>query len=194
MWLYTCHADSCRLVVLVVLAVSSTTHFYCKQRNYIRILHHLRGEKETSWKISAQRLVSCAHRSLVIKKNLANNNVMALESAPYSLDSSLPDCFLFPWLKSVLKRQQFARTKEGIAKALSTERVTEKLSRHASEALEMLAKVCYCPTELLWRKSCVNRSKATYFCAINQFKQLLKLTWLPPTCSSCQTTVTMQYF
>jgi hypothetical protein len=40
------------------------------------------------------------------------------------------------------------------------------------KTLWMLAKVCHCPSELLWRKCCMNRRKATYFCVINQFHKL----------------------
>jgi hypothetical protein len=40
----------------------------------------------------------------------------------------------------------------------------------------LLAKVCHCPKELLWRKRCINRFNVTYFCVINQFQELLEAT------------------
>jgi hypothetical protein len=63
-------------------------------------------------------------RSLVAKKRLAKQNVMALQHPPNSPDSSPPDFLLFPRLKSVLKGHQFASAEEITAKA--TEALTEE--------------------------------------------------------------------
>jgi hypothetical protein len=38
--------------------------------------------------------------------------------------------------------------------------------------LWMLAKVWHCPRDLVWRKCCINRHKVTYFCEVNQFREL----------------------
>jgi hypothetical protein len=65
-------------------------------------------EKDTSGKMGKKQLVSSASQhtcTSVIsdKKYLAKHNVKALQYSPYSPNLSLPDFFLFPRLKNVLK-------------------------------------------------------------------------------------------
>jgi hypothetical protein len=43
-----------------------------------------------------------------------------------------------------------------------------------ANAIWTLAKVYHCPMEMLWRKRFVNRYKVTYFCVINQFRELFE--------------------
>jgi hypothetical protein len=66
---------------------------------------------------------------------------------------------------------------------MSTKVVTVKVTRALTiekqfpgmlpKALWMLAKVCHCSRELLWRKCSVNRYKVTHFSIINKFWELL---------------------
>jgi histone-lysine N-methyltransferase SETMAR len=48
-----------------------------------------------------------AHRSVFVKDFLAKNNVTRLEHPPYSPDLAAVDFYLFPRLKSAMKRRRF---------------------------------------------------------------------------------------
>jgi hypothetical protein len=73
---------------------------------------------------------------LVIKKYLAEHNVMALEHLPYPLYLSLPNFFLFLQLGSVPKGQRFACAKEVTAEA--TRALTEPEQEHLNLEEKML--------------------------------------------------------
>jgi histone-lysine N-methyltransferase SETMAR len=49
-----------------------------------------------------------AHRSVLVKDFVAQNNVTILEHPPYSPDLTATDFYLFPRLKSALKGRRFS--------------------------------------------------------------------------------------
>jgi hypothetical protein len=69
---------------------------------------------------------------------------------PYSPDLSVPNFFLFPQFKIILKGQQVMSAKEVVAKVTNTDIGIEKrFPGMLPKALQMLGKVCHCPKELL---------------------------------------------
>jgi hypothetical protein len=97
----------------------------CKQRKVFKnpLLPHGCSEKEIPRKMDIKQLVSCPQQctrtSVIDKEKLCCKwNVMVLDHLPYSLELSLPDIFLFLWLKNVLKRQWLMRADEVTAKVM----------------------------------------------------------------------------
>jgi transposase len=64
-----------------------------------------------------------AHQSVLAKDFLAKNNVTTLQHPPYSPDLGETDFYLFPLLKSALKRRHSCYTTDNIKNA------TEELKR-----------------------------------------------------------------
>jgi hypothetical protein len=106
---------------------------YSRQTNKemtVKILHCIRGAVKRNhpekcpwnrWFLLHD--ITFAYWLLTVRKYLPKHSMTVLEHLPYSPDLSLPDFFLFPQLKSVLKGLWFASTEEVTAKA--TKALTE---------------------------------------------------------------------
>jgi hypothetical protein len=76
----------------------------------------------------------------VVKNYLAKHIVKALEHPPCPSDLSLLELFLFPQVKSVLKRQRFTNAKEVGARA--TKALTEVLRNGFQEFFQKFYEHC----------------------------------------------------
>jgi len=77
---------------------------------YIYILRRprdaVRRKRPQKWKTNSCFLLhdnAAAHRSILVKNFLANNNVTTLQHTPYSPDLTAPDFCLFPPMNSTLR-------------------------------------------------------------------------------------------
>jgi len=68
-----------------------------------------------------------AHNALSVKQFLANKNITVLEHPPYSPDLTPCNFYLFPKIKSVLKRTHFVSVENVKAK---TEEILNSLTEH----------------------------------------------------------------
>jgi transposase len=77
--------------------------------------------RTNSWFLSLDN--APAHWSVLVKDFLAKNNVTTLEHFPYSPALATADFYLFPRLKSTLKRRRFCDAND------ITKNATEELKR-----------------------------------------------------------------
>jgi hypothetical protein len=85
-----------------------------------------KGNDQKKWRNNSWFLLNDnapAHRSVLVKDFLAENNVTTPEHPPYYPGVAPPDTYLFPWLKSALKGRCFGDVRDIIKNA------TEELKR-----------------------------------------------------------------
>ena len=88
-----------------------------------RLVRSVREKRRCLWEANAWALHrdnTPAHTSLSICQFLAERNIATLEHPPYSPDLAPCDFFLFPKIKSVLKRTHFSDI-DSVKKAATTE-------------------------------------------------------------------------
>ena len=103
--------------------MSSSLKVAMSKEMYINTLHRLRDSFRTKrpekWRTNSWFLFdnAPAHRSVLVKDFLAKINVITLKHPPHSPDLAPANLYLFPRLKSTLKRQHFCDATEVIKNA-----------------------------------------------------------------------------
>jgi transposase len=97
-----------------------------------RLRDGVRRKRPQKWRTNSWFLLhenAPAHRSVLVKDFLANNNVTTTEHPPYSPDLPSHDFYLFPRLKSALKGRRFY---DGTY-----------IIRNATKELKRLSQICF---------------------------------------------------